>query len=285
VHGAITFSASWVIAVLLLSLRLAAMFLMTPILAAASVPAVFRMLLVLALAAALSLGLPAAAVPAPAVAGGVAGIGALVEAGFTELALGATLGLGVLVAFAAFSMAGQILGIQMGFGLAQVIDPASNASLPIIASAYNQIAILLFFLANGHHALLRGMAFGLERFPLGRPWPVEAAVGPVLEQVMGLFGLGFALAAPVVFCLLMVEVALGILARNLPQMNMILMGIPVKVVVGLVALSLWFGGMGATMDRVYAGIFRTWDGIFAAEPETGPVGPALPISPGGGGGR
>ena len=277
-----TFSASWVITVLLLSLRLAAVLLMTPILAAASVPAVFRMLLVLALAAALSLGLPSATAPAPLLAGGV---GALLGAGFTELALGATLALGVLVAFAAFSMAGQILGIQMGFGLAQVIDPVSNAGLPIVASAYNQIAILVFFLADGHHALLRGVAFGLERFPLGQPWPVEAAAGPLLEQVVGLFGLGFALAAPVVFCLLLVEVALGILARNLPQMNMILMGIPVKVVVGLVALALWFGSMGGVMDRVYDGIFRTWDGIFAVESGVGPTGRGQQLLPGRGGGR
>jgi flagellar biosynthetic protein FliR len=283
-HQAITFSASWVITVALLSLRLAAVFLMTPILAAASVPAVVRVLLVLSLAAVLSLALPAAALPVPAFSG-AGGVAELIAAGLTEVALGATLALGILLAFAAFSMAGQLLGIQMGFGLAQVIDPTSNSSLPVIASAYNQVALLAFFMANGHHALLRGVAFGLERFPLGRAWPIGAAVGPMLEQVIGLFGLGFALAAPVVFCLLLIEVALGIVARNLPQMNMILMGIPVKVVVGMVALSLWFGGMGAVLDRVYGGIFRTWDGIFALQPEPAPGAPALPPPGGSGGGR
>nr|WP_237022477.1 flagellar biosynthetic protein FliR [Herbaspirillum frisingense] len=78
----------------------------------------------------------------------------------------------------------------------------------------------------------------------------------------GLFSLGFALAAPVVFCILLVEVGLGVLARNLPQMNMFTMGVPVKVIVGLSALSLWMMGAGDAMSRVYLSIFKAWEGFF-----------------------
>ncbi|MNV74630.1 flagellar biosynthesis protein FliR [compost metagenome] len=76
--------------------------------------------------------------------------------------------------------------------------------------------------------------------------------------------MGFALAAPVVFCILLVEFALGVVGRNLPQMNMFTMGIPVKILIGLIALSLWFAGIGGVMTRVYASITDTWDGIFVA---------------------
>jgi flagellar biosynthetic protein FliR len=195
--------------------------------------------------------------------------GAIAVAALGELALGATMGLGVLLAFAAFSMAGQILGIQMGLGLGQVLDPVTNRSQPVVTAAFDQLAIVVFFLAGGHHALLRGIVFSLERFPLGTGWPLEAAFGPVLEQVSGLFSLAFALAVPVVFTLLLLELALGVVARNMPQMNMIAMGIPVKIVVGLVALAIWFGGMGDVMARVYGSIYRTWDAIFS----TSAVGP------------
>ena len=67
-----------------------------------------------------------------------------------------------------------------------------------------------------------------------------------------------------VFCILLVEFVLGVVGRNLPQMNMFTMGIPIKIVVGLIALSLWFAGIGGVMSRVYASIATTWDAIFAA---------------------
>ena len=73
-----------------------------------------------------------------------------------------------------------------------------------------------------------------------------------------------ALAAPVVACLVLVELALGVLARNLPQMNMFVLAIPIKVVVCVVALAVWFGGIGESMSRVYGSIYRGWDAFFAA---------------------
>lgn len=270
-NAALALDSGWLTTALLLSLRLAGTLVATPILAPASVPLPVRVLVVFGLSVVLALGLPGAAPPA--------GLGALVAAGFTELALGATLGLGILLAFAAVNMAGQLVGVEIGFGLGQVIDPTSNASMPVVASAFQQLGVLLFFLLNGHHALLRGLAYSLERFPLGQPWPLQAAFAPVLRQVVGLFGLGFALAAPVVFCLLLVDLALGVVARNLPQMNMLAVGIPVKLVAGLVALALWAGGMGEVLTRVYGGITRTWDALFAEASAGPPAGPWRPGAP------
>jgi flagellar biosynthetic protein FliR len=261
VNGGIAIDPGWVATVLLLSVRLGGTLVATPLLAPGSVPLQIRVLLVFGLAAALSPALQPLASARGALAS--AGTGALIQAGLGELALGATLGLGIVLAFASVTFAGQLLGIQIGFGLGQVIDPSSNLSTPVLASAFNQAAVLIFFLVNGHHALLRGLAFSLERFPVGRPWPVEAGFAPLLAQVSGLFTLGFALASPVVFSLLLVEFALGVVARNLPQINMLVIGIPLKVVAGLLALALWSTGMGDVLIRVYAGIFRTWDAIFA----------------------
>ncbi len=274
-HAAIT--VTWFTGVLLLSLRLGAVLLMTPLLATASVPLLVRVLIVLGLSAALSLGLPSGAIPAASAAAILRGAGPLLAAGLAELALGATLALGILLAFGAFSVAGQLLGVQVGFGLGQVIDPASSAALPILTSVFNQLAVVVFFLVDGHHAVLRGVAYSVERFPLGRPWPVEAAFAPVLKQVAGLFTLGFALAAPVVLCILLVDVALGVVARHLPQMNMLTMGIPLKVVVALVAIPLWLSGIRGVMGRAYEGIYRSWDETFeAAAPPAAPADATRP---------
>jgi len=260
-HGLLTLQAT-AIAVFLLSLRLAAIFAGTPLLAAAAVPSLVRVLLAMAISVAITLGLhtQSSAIDLR----GPLGAGALLQAGLTELALGATLALGVHLAFAAFALAGELLGVQMGIGLAQVVDPTSSAQVPLLSSVFGQLAVVVFFIGDGHHALLRGVVFSLERFPLGRPWPIDAALAPVLEQVAGIFSLGFALAAPVVLCLLLVEVALGVVARNLPQINMIAMGIPLKVVAGLAALAVWLGGMQEVAARVYGSIFRTWEALFPA---------------------
>jgi flagellar biosynthetic protein FliR len=255
----------FVLTVFLLSLRLGALLLLTPILYAASVPPSVRALLVVGLAAALALGLPAA----PEAALMLSSPGQLLTAAVSELALGATLALGVFIAFAAISMAGRLIDVQIGFGIAQVFDPATQRQIPVLTSAFDHLGVLVFFLINGHHALLRGVAYTLERFPPGRPWPIEAAAPMIVKQMGGLFSLGFALAAPVVACLLLVELAMGVVARNLPQINMFVLGIPVKIVVGLAMLSLWFAGMGDAMSRVYAFVFRSWEAGFAAMPVGG----------------
>jgi flagellar biosynthesis protein FliR len=252
----------FILAVFLLSLRLSAVFLLTPILYAFSVPATARILIVIGLAVGLALGVPAAETRELL----AMGTGPLVAAAITEVALGATLALSILVAFASISMAGRMIDVQIGFGMAQVFDPVTQRQIPILTSAFDKLGVIVFFLVNGHHALLRGIAYSLERFPLGRAWPVEAAAPWVIKQVAGLFGLGFALAAPVVVCLLLVELALGVVARNLPQMNMFVIGVPIKIVVGLAALSLWFGGVGDAMNRIYGSIYKTWDAVFASAP-------------------
>lgn len=254
----------FVLAVFLLSLRLSAVFLLTPVFHAFDVPATARVLLVVGMAVALALGV------APVQTREALSMtpGQLIMASLTEVALGLTLALGILTAFAAISMAGRLIDVQIGFGIAQVFDPVTQRQIPILTSAFDKLGVIVFFMVDGHHALLRGLAYSLERFPLGRPWSVEAAAPWVIKQVAGLFGLGFALAAPVVVCLLLVELALGVAARNLPQMNMFVIGMSIKIVVGLAALSLWFGGVGVAMNRIYSSIYKTWDAVFAAAPLT-----------------
>lgn len=253
------FDANWLVVVGLLALRVAATLLMTPVFYAMPLPASIRTLLIVGLSLALAAGLPVHSAP-------WTGWDALLIAAMYELALGAMLGLGILLAFGAFSVAGQLLDVQLGFGIAQIVDPVTKRPVPILTSAFGYLSVLMFFLVNGHHALLRGISYSLDRFPVGMPWSISAAVAPVMKQAAGLFSLGFALAAPVVFCILLVEFALGVVGRNLPQMNMFTMGIPVKIIAGLVALSLWFMGIGGVMTRTYASIASTWEDIFVAAP-------------------
>jgi flagellar biosynthetic protein FliR len=246
----------------LLSLRLGAAFGMSPLLAASAVPRVVRLLIVLGLSVAMTLALPLQALPAAL----LDQPGALFVAACNELALGASLGLGIQLALAAFTFAGRLLDVQIGFSLVRVFDPLSNTRGAVITTAIDQLGVLLFFLLNVHHVLLRGLAWSIERYPLGRAWPLAAALGPLLKQVSAMFVLGLALAAPVVFCLLLVELALAVIAHSLPQMNMLVLGFPVKIVVGMMALALWAPGLGNAMARVYQSIYGSWNQIVGLAP-------------------
>ncbi|WP_084151408.1 flagellar biosynthetic protein FliR [Paracidovorax oryzae] len=238
------------------SLRVAVVLAMTPVLYAMPVPNRVRLLVVMALSWVLAQALAPSAPPPPA------GMGNLLQMAMAELALGATMALGVLLAFAAFSLAGNLLDVQIGFGIAQVFDPVGNRAAPLLVSAFNYVAVIGFMAADGHHLLLRALAYSFDVFPPGGGWQPADMAAPVFRQASGLFLLGFALAAPVVFCILLVEFALGLISRNLPQINMLVLGIPVKIVVGLAVLSLWFAGMGGAMQRVYASIYAMWEAMF-----------------------
>jgi flagellar biosynthetic protein FliR len=237
---------------LLLSVRVAALLLVSPLFQAARVPNSAKVILVLGISTAISIGLTLK----PMV--GLSSGADWFEAASVELMLGATLGLGVSVALAAFSVAGRILDIQIGFSLAQVFDPGTNRQVSVLDSAFTQVGILLFLILQGHHALIRVLALSLERFPVGSTWRITQSADPLLLHAGSLFSLGFALAAPVIFCVLLVELALGVLARNLPQMNMFVVALPVKIAVGLAALGLWFTVMGGVVVNVYSSIESFW---------------------------
>ena len=250
--------APWIATVTLLTTRIATVLLLTPVLYAVSMPVTARALVVIALACIVAMPLGNAPSVTPA------DTGAFAVAMLHEAAVGATLGLGILMAFAGFALAGRLIDVQVGYGIGQVFDPLTRSHSPVVSAAFGLLAAVFFFVIDGHHALLRGVAYSVDRFPVGGGWSAMAAAEPVVRQAGALFALGFALAAPIVLGLLLVEFALGVVARNLPQMNMLVMGIPVKVVVGLLALAVWAAGFSAPAGRLYAGIANTWSAWFTA---------------------
>jgi flagellar biosynthetic protein FliR len=254
--GTLVLSHQWLAVTMLLATRLGGLLLMTPPLGSASIPATVRVAFVFAMAAVLAAGLP-----------GIPGldtldIGTLVVAALSEFALGATMSLGISLGFAAFAVGARLIDVQIGFGIGQVFDPLTRQQLPVLSGAFNQLALVLFFAADGHVSLLRGVALSIERFPPGSAWPVEAAVGPLVQQVAALFALGFTLVAPIVLCLVLVELGLGVLSRNLPQMNTFVLGIPVKVIVGLAALSIWLAASSGVVSRTHTAMFAGWEALF-----------------------
>lgn len=250
--------ADLLMVVLLLSLRISTVVLLTPLWGLRTLPSPVRIVMVGAFSIALATGArPDAIAPIDT------RFGNLLVAALCELALGATLALGLLVVMAAFALAGRLLDVQIGFGIAQVFDPQTNRQMPLLSGLFHQLAIAAFFAFDGAHLLLRGLAASVGVFPPGQPWALAGAAPMVFKLAGGLFSWGFALVAPVVFCLLLAELALGLLARNLPQMNLLVLGLPIKIIVGLLGLvALWSTGGAQTLTTLYRSVFAGWEAWF-----------------------
>lgn len=244
----------WITSVLLCSLRLSAMLMMTPILDGFGMPARIRILLVVTLSVCLISSLPMERDAE------VADMGRLVVAAAGELVIGGVMGFGVMAAFAVFSFAGNVLDQQLGFGLANVFDPMTRAQSPLIASIFGLLAVLVFFLTDAHHAVLRGFAYSLDKLPLGGGLRTMS-VAPLVRQFGLIFSLGLVFAAPVVFCIFLLEVGFAVISRNLPQMNILMITPPLKIVCGLLLLAMLLPLLGPIFSKVFASIFLFWEAV------------------------
>ena len=170
--------------------------------------------------------------------------------------------LGLFAAFGAFLFGGRLLDFQMGFGVASVIDPATSVQAPLIGTALNLMAVAAFFAIDGHHWIIRGVAFSLDRIP-----PGAALQGLNIEAVVAQFGVmfvyGLAVVAPAILTLVLVDVGMAVAARTMPQVNVFILSLPIKIFVGLSVLALTMQYVGPLLQRVYESVFRFWDQVLA----------------------
>ena len=250
------FEVAWVLSVFLLSVRITAALLLTPPFYYASIPTSVRVLFILSLALVMACASP------PDYAISAQNIPQIVGSAIREAIIGLSLGLGVHVAFAAFSLGGRLIDVQIGFGIGQVFDPVTRQQIPVLTTLFNLTAVLLFYTADFHHVLFRGLFESINSVPVSAVDVAGLFFLPQVRQLTSMMVLGFALVAPVVICLLMIEAAVGVIARSLQKVNLFIFSIPIRIVVGLGALSLWIVGAAPTVRRIYESIFITWAGVF-----------------------
>jgi flagellar biosynthetic protein FliR len=242
----------WLSVVFLVSIRLGALFVLAPGFGSISAPGSFRVFLVIALAASI---VPTLAAPAPAIA---ASPGALLSSALNELVVGGLLAFGLFTAFGAFMLAGRAIDMQIGFGVANLLDPITRTHGPLLGTALNLMGLAVFLAADGHHLLVRGLALSFERIPPGTGLP-GLDLAALASQFGVTFSLGLAIAAPVVVLLLLIDLGLSVMSRTMPQWNVFFVSMPLKIFAGLTVLALAVPHMGAVMSRLFASIFAFWD--------------------------
>jgi flagellar biosynthetic protein FliR len=155
-----------------------------------------------------------------------------------QLAVGLAIGLAVQVAFAAFEVAGDLIGLQMGLGFAGFIDPQNADQSPLIGSFLALVATLVFLAINGHLLMLAGIVESFHAVPVGASVPGAQNLHALVLLGGEMFKVGLHLALPVLATMLIVNLALGVLARAAPQLNVFAVGFPATILIGLAALVL-----------------------------------------------
>jgi flagellar biosynthetic protein FliR len=187
----------------------------------------------------------------------VIGIPQTIEAGLfltvvvREVLIGFALAMSVRLLQAGAELGGYLIGFQMGLSYAALIDPQSGVRNNILAALYGSVAIIVFFVTNAHHDVLRAMAASYQALPIGGG-AVAANLGELTARMFGLmFTLGVRLAAPVVVTLLIAEVALGVMARVAPTLNLMVTAAPVRLLVGWIVLALALRVLPEILTRAF----------------------------------
>lgn len=205
--------------------RVAGLLFATPVLGNKSIPAASRTLLALLVTMVILPIVPVSRL-APESAG-------FIPALISEVVLGGFLGFIGTLLFAAAELAGQIAGLQMGFAIANVLSPEGELQTSVFSSLLGLTALLVFVMSDAHHLFIAAMVRSFDSLPLGTFTIDAARTGSLLRMSTGIFRYGLALAAPVLAVTIFITVALGIISRTMPQIDVFFSSFAINIVAGM----------------------------------------------------
>lgn len=177
-----------------------------------------------------------------------------------EAMVGLFIGFLAYMLFSAVQVAGGLIDFQMGFAIANVVDPQTGTQSPLTGQYLNIIALFFLLAVNGHHLLLDGVFYSYQFIPLDQAW-VNFGDEKIMEYagktLALMFAIAFQMSIPVVGAIFLVDVALGIVARTVPQLNIFVVGVPVKIVVGLIMLIIVMGAIMASVSNLFSTMLTT----------------------------
>ena len=169
----------------------------------------------------------------------------------TEMLAGVIMGFMANVAYYILSFAGQIIDQEIGFSMVNQYDPITSAQVTITGNFYTYAVMLMVLITNMHHYLIRALTDSFQIIPVGSV-ALDFGIYEVMKRfVVDYFVLGFRIVLPIFASLLVVNTILAILARVAPQMNMFVIGLQLKVFVGLAVLVLMFMMITGVADLIF----------------------------------
>ncbi|MCC6544142.1 MAG: flagellar biosynthetic protein FliR [Nitrospirae bacterium] len=232
----------------LIFVRTAAMIFFIPFLGARNVPRVFKIGLSLMMSLILIgiVKIDAAIISADLITmtAGIAG----------EIIIGFTIGLIAKLLFSALEMAGEIIGFQMGFSIVNVIDPQTSTHVPIIGQFHTIMATLIFLTINAHHLFIAAIAESFTLVPPLRLALTDQMFAGIMTLSRDIFVLAIRIGAPVIVALFITNIALAIVSKTMPQMNVMMVGFPITIAGGLLIMVLSMPLFSNLVQRAFEGM-------------------------------
>ncbi len=214
-----------------------------------------RLVLGLAIALAISPALP----PMPAIEP-ASGLGLLILA--QQMIIGLAMGFALRLVFSAIDLAGMMISTQMGLGFATAYDPQTTSQTPVVSELIGMLALLMFLAINGHLMVISTLVQSFTFLPVKLLAISEASWLNIANAGGIVFSSGVMLALPAVTALLITNVALGVLGRVAPQLNLIVIGFPVTILLGFVALYVGMSYFAAPLQQLFEHGLRSMLGFF-----------------------
>lgn len=235
---------AWIAAFIFPLARILAFIATAPLWSSAGIPRRTRLILAIAIATAIAPGLPSMPTVQPA---SLAGLWILLQ----QMLIGIGMGFAAKIVFTAFDLAGEFIGSQMGLGFATFYDPLNSAQTPVIAEFIGLLALLLFLSLNGHLIYIATLAQSFSAIPVGEN-PLGAASWLNLVELGGkIFSAGLLIALPIIVALTITNVALAVLTRAAPQLNLFALGFPITLIGGFLMLAVSLDYLASPMQSIF----------------------------------
>lgn len=170
-----------------------------------------------------------------------------------EVVVGLILGFTASLIFSAIRIAGQLLDIQIGLSMAAIFDPQSESQNTLLSQFIYSLAVLLYMLIDGHHQLLQSLTKSYELIPLTSFELINnKALWQLIEIFTGIFVLALKIAGPVFAVLIIIDISLGLVARTVPQLNVFMLGFPLKIGLGVLALAIVTPLLASVFSNVFS---------------------------------
>ncbi|MFZ5352066.1 MAG: flagellar biosynthetic protein FliR [Bacillota bacterium] len=172
-----------------------------------------------------------------------------------ELLIGIVMGYVSFLVFSAIYVAGQIIDMQIGFGMVNILDPMTETQVPLMGNFLYILSTMFFLVIDGHYILLQALFKSYNLIPVDMAAFDNYMVSNIIKIFVETFEIGFKISIPILAASLLAEVSLGILAKTVPQMNVFVVGMPLKIGLGLltmvIVMPVFMDAMKVTFDLMY----------------------------------
>ena len=246
---------AWIAAFFFPLARILALLVVAPPFNNAGLPRRVRLLAGLAIAIAIAPALPKIPAIEPA-----SGAGLLIFA--QQIVIGFAMGLAMRLVFTAIDLAGSMISNQMGLGFATSYDPQSASQTPVISEFLGMLALLFFMAINGHLMVIATLTESFTVLPIGAASVAHGSWLNIANAGGVIFSAGVLLALPIVVTLLITNIALGVLGRVAPQLNLMVIGFPITIVLGFSALLASMSYLSIPLQDMFEHGMRSMLGFF-----------------------